>query len=136
MLWRLPNVHELAASEEALRISEPRDRGSYARHEEPLYLAMFGKNVERLREDAEAIPTKYRPELLTWLMAHPQLPTKPGHWAASLLAEAVLDFYNRKAKADAPSFSSAGEAPEEEGAEELYETGPDLSDMEPFWWLK
>lgn len=136
MLWRLPNVHELVASEAALEASSPRGNVRSAKHEEPLYLAVFGRNVLTLRRDVEDNPTKYRPELFQWLIKHPTLPEKVDRWATGLLSEAVLDFYNRKPKVEPPPTRSAEEAPEEEGVEELYEPAPDLSGREPFWWLK
>lgn len=137
MLSRLPNVHELLASEELLRATCPNGRELSGKPgSEPLYLAVFGKNVLPLREDAQRNPSKYRAELLSWLIQHPTLPQNVSKWEKMLLLESVLDFSKQvveKEESPPPTTKTASE----EGMEmEPYEEVPDLSAMEAFWWLK
>lgn len=136
MLLRLPNVHELLASEELLRATSPSERELSGKSgSEPLYLAIFGKNVLPLREDAQKNPSKYRAELLSWLSQHPTLPQNVSGWEKTLLLESVLDFSKRVVEKEEPPPPTTKVA-SEEGDMEPYEEVPDLSAMEAFWWLK
>lgn len=138
MLLRLPNVHELLASEELLKATCPNERESSGRSgSEPLYLSVFGKNVLPLREDAQKNPSKYRAELLSWLSQHPTLPQSMSKWEKTLLLESVLDFSKRVVEKEESPPPTAKTASSEEGMDvESYEEVPDLSAMEAFWWLK
>jgi hypothetical protein len=137
MLSRLPNVHELLASEELLEATCPSGRESSERPEaKPLYLVMFGKDLLPLREDAQKNPSKYRAELLSWLTQHPTLPRNVSKWERTLLLESVLDFSKRTAKKEEPPPPTTKVASEEGVNVEPYEEVPDLSAMEAFWWLK
>lgn len=137
MLSRLPNVHELLASEELLRATCPNERGISGKPgSEPLYLAIFGKNVLPLREDAQKNPSKYRAELLSWLSQHPTLPQNVSRWEKTLLLESVLDFSKRVVEKEEPPPPTTKVASEEGMDVEPYEEVPDLSAMEAFWWLK
>lgn len=138
MLLRLPNVHELLASEELLRATCPNERELSGKPgSEPLYLAIFGKNVLPLREDVRKNPSKYRAELLRWLTQHPTLPQNMSKWEKTLLLESVLDFSKRMVEKEEPPPPTAKTASSEEGMDvEPYEEVPDFSAMEAFWWLK
>lgn len=137
MLLRLPNVHELLASEELLRATSPNERGISGKSgSEPLYLAIFGKNVLPLREDAQKNPSKYRAELLSWLSQRPTLPQNVSRWEKTLLLESVLDFSKRVVEKEEPPPPTTKVASEEGADMEPYEEVPDLSAMEAFWWLK
>lgn len=137
MLSRLPNVHELLASEELLRATCPNERELSGKPgSEPLYLAIFGRNVLPLREDAQKNPSKYRAELLSWLNQHPTLPQNVSRWEKTLLLESVLDFSKRVVEKEEPPPPTTKVASEEGADMEPYEEVPDLSAMEAFWWLK
>lgn len=137
MLLRSPNVHELLASEELLRATCPNERELSGKPgSEPLYLAIFGRNVLPLREDAQKNPSKYRAELLSWLSQHPTLPQNVSRWEKTLLLESVLDFSKRVVEKEEPPPPTTKVASEEGADMEPYEEAPDLSAMEAFWWLK
>lgn len=100
----------------------------------PLYAELFGDKLQTLREDVEAHPDKYRPELLDVIDGRITDP----YLCTSMLSEAVLDFYRptTPSKAESPPPAERKEDFDPIEEEYLSEDIEDLENLDAFWWIK
>ncbi len=130
---KVPRVVELAVAQEVFTRTAPRPSPP------SIFREAFGKSYERLREDAEKHPDKYRDELHTIL----EKGVDEGNINhQQLLREAVLDYFRAPTKkseleprlleAEVEKEASELGDPETEIVQEEFF---DIDGLPAFWWL-